>query len=142
MCTRHGLRTLAVDRRGGFHWNTNVRTSSDFQFHGRVEWRRFGVAAVTLRHSFSCAHPGVNSEGAERRALMFRREGERLRVAITDASELMPLPSRESDAPTRWMVFRRVDGEAYYRRFLVRLCPPTGEHRCDPGCFGPTVDGD
>ncbi len=140
LCTAHGIRTLAVDRRGGFHWVTNVRTSSDFEFHGRVRWRRAGLATVSLQHHYSCAHPDVNHLLAETRTLRVRRDGARLHVAVDDTTDLLPLPAGDPQGAPRWMVLQRIPREAYERRFLVRMCQPAAGFECDPGCARPTIE--
>lgn len=140
VCTASGIRTLAVDRRGTFHWVTNVRTSSDFEFHGRVRWERPGLARVILTHQYSCAHPHVNAPLAATHALRFRREGTRLHVAITDAETHFPIPEADPGAAPRWMVFHRVTREAYEQRFLVRMCQPEPDVDCDPACARRTIE--
>jgi len=136
ICTHHGIRVLSVSADGAARWITNVTTSSDFEAIARVRWVSPGLAAFDVGHRFSCAHPDLNQRVTEHRRLRFWREGDRLYVGIDDPQAQLPLPAFTATAePTRWMVFRRVSASTLTGRYLLRLCQPTADASCDPGCF-------
>ena len=136
VCTRHGIRVLVIAGDGSARWITNVKTSSDFESVGRIQWTAPGVARFDVAHRFSCAHPRLHERDRESRVVRFHRDGELLRVAVENGTAVLPLPLAVSpDVPTRWMVFRRVSDATLRDRYLLRLCQPEPDSPCDARCF-------
>ncbi len=136
LCTRHGIRSLAIGPRGDFHYAANVFTSSDFQHHGSVAGDE-----VRIDERFSCAHPDWRSRPRERRRMRWTRDGETLRLAIDPTVRGGGWPFATEDTGV-WWVFRRVSRATYYARTLLRVCQPTGRHACAAMCFSEDLVSD
>lgn len=136
VCTRHGIRSLAIGPRGDFHYVANVFTSSDFQHHGSMS-----SVEVRIDERFSCAHPGWRSRPAEARQVCFERRGAELWAAIDPNVRGGGWPFATRPTGT-WWVFREVSRSAYYANVLLRLCQPEPGHACAPGCFSEHLVGD
>ena len=129
VCTRHGIRSLAIGPTGAFHYSANVFTSSDFQHHGSLA----GDDARISRR-FSCAHPQWRSTPHVTASIRCHHKGDRLRVAVDPAVRGGGWPFTERDTGA-WWTFRAVSRAAYYDRVLLRLCQPVRGHACDPLCY-------
>lgn len=136
LCTRHGIRSLAIGPRGGFHYVANVFTSSDFQHHGSIS-----SVEVRIDERWSCAHPGWRSRPREARQVHYERRAGTVRFAIDPSIRGGGWPFASQPTGT-WWVFREISRSAYYANVLLRLCQPTPGHACAPGCFSEhLVDG-
>jgi len=129
VCTRHGIRSLAIGPTGALHYAANVLTSSDFQHHGSI-----AGADARISRRFSCAHPRWRSSPHVSAAVRWHRKGERLRVAVDPHVRGGGWPFTDRDTGA-WWIFRRVSRAAYYDRVLLRLCQPVAGRGCDPLCF-------
>ncbi|MCA9608081.1 MAG: hypothetical protein KC619_20875 [Myxococcales bacterium] len=136
LCTRHGIRSLAVGPSGAFHYTANVFTSSDFQHHGSVS-----DDEVRIEERFSCAHPGWRSRPRERRRVRWAHDDKTLRVAVDPSIRGGGWPFARAETGT-WWVFRRVSRATYYGQALLRLCQATPSHACAPMCFSEDLVSD
>ena len=128
ICTRYGVRTLAIGASGALHYVSNVFTSSDYQFHGRWE-----AGVVRLSGHYSCAHPQLRDRMKRAAPLVWSVSGDELRVAVEPGAPGDEWPFAERPTGMTW-VFRRISRRLYYDRYLIRLCQPTDRHACAAGC--------
>ncbi len=135
VCTRHGIRSLAIGPRGGFHYVANVFTSSDFQHHGSIS-----VDQVRIDERWSCAHPDWRSQPREARQVHYELRDGALRFAIDPSVRGGGWPFAPVPTGT-WWIFRQVPRSAYYANVLLRLCQPSPGHACAPGCFSERLVG-
>ncbi len=129
LCTRRGIRSLAISSTGSLHYTANVFTSSDFQYQGSL-----AGAAVRVTARYSCAHPDWADTPHRSARLVWERDGAELRVAVDPdvAGGAWPFAAAPTGA---WWIFREVSSATYYARVLLRRCQPTPGHACAGACF-------
>lgn len=131
-CTRFGVHLLALGADGELWLVVDAKTSSDYQHVGRFR-REAEVLHVDRERYFSCAHPDVVDARPTRFDLRYRLVGDDLWIASEQPGWLEP--GADARASHHWIVFRRVEREAFLRRYLIRRCQDGGhEPRCQPGC--------
>jgi hypothetical protein len=140
ICTRWGIQKFELGGDGLAQFIHNVHTSSDF--HKKGTYAVAGdLVTFTFTENFSCAHPDQRDTNRRVGYARWKMVGDALWLGVTGFDSSYPFFDAPPAAPTRWVVFRRIDFEDYDNRYMIRLCQAPTDDQCHPDCFPERTGG-